>query len=174
MKTNLLLSVVAGLVLFIWGFISWAVLPWHNMVANKFTDEAAVAQVLKSNAPRQGVYFLPYSEQDHGPDQVGAFVNVLPHGTEMNMGKQMATAVVTQILGALLVLLLLSQTSDLGYWGKVAFVSLVGLTIGFVGHVPYWNWFGFSTSYILVTIADTLIGWALAGLAVARFAKGGT
>ena len=174
MKTNLLLSVVAGLVLFVWGFISWAVLPWHNMVANKFTDEAAVARVLKANSPQQGIYFLPYAEKDHGPDQLGAFVNVLPQGTDMNMGKQMATAVVTQILGAWLVLLLLSQTSGLTYWGKVGFVSLMGLTIGFVGHVPYWNWFGFSTPYTLVTILDTLFGWVMAGLAVAKFAKGGT
>lgn len=172
MKRNLLLSVPAGLVLFVWGFVSWAVLPWHNMVTNQFTDEVAVAQVLKANSPRQGVYFLPYSEKDHGPDQLGAFVNVLPQGTEMNMGKQMATAVATQILGALLVLILLGQTSGLRYWGKVGFFALAGLAIGFVSHMPYWNWFGFSTTYTLVMILDTCMAWLLAGLAVARFAKG--
>ena len=46
-QKNLLLSVLAGVVLFVWGFISWAVLPWHNMVANKFTSKAAVTQALK-------------------------------------------------------------------------------------------------------------------------------
>lgn len=61
MKKNLLLSIVAGLVLFVWGFISWAVLPWHMMVANGFADEAAVSQVLKENAPQEGVYYLPFS-----------------------------------------------------------------------------------------------------------------
>ena len=90
----------------------------------------------------------------------------------MNIGKHKATAVITQILGACLVLMLLSQTSGLNYWGKAGFVALVGLIIGFVGHVPYWNWFGFSTPYILVTILDTTIGWTLAGLAVAKFAYG--
>ena len=172
MKKNLLLSVVAGIVLFVWGFISWAVLPWHNMVANKFTNEASVAQVLKENSPQQGVYYLPFSEKDHGPNQVGAFVNVLPQGTDMNMGKQMATSVITHIIGAFLILTLLMQTSGLTYWGKVGFVALVGLTIGFVSHVPYWNWFGFSAPYILVMILDTTIGWTLAGLAVAKFAPG--
>ena len=172
MKKNLLLSVVAGIVLFVWGFISWAVLPWHNMVANKFTNEASVSQVLKENSPQQGVYYLPFSEKDHGPNQVGAFVNVLPQGTDMNMGKHMATAVITQIIGAFLILTLLMQTSGLTYWGKVGFVALVGLTIGFVSHVPYWNWFGFSTPYILVMILDTAIGWTLAGLAIAKFAPG--
>ncbi len=172
MKKNVLLSLVAGLVLFVWGFISWAVLPWHNMVANKFTNEAAVSQVLKDNAPRTGVYYLPFSEKDHGPNQVGAFANVLPQGAEMNMGRQMAIGVVIQIIGAFLVLMLLSQTSGLTYLGKVGFFSLVGLTIGFVSHAPYWNWFGFPAPYVGVTILDILIGWTLAGLAVAKFAHG--
>jgi hypothetical protein len=173
-KKNLLLSIAAGLVLFVWGFVSWTVLPWHNRVANKFTNEAAVSQALKENSPQKGVYYLPYSEKDHGPNQVGAFVNVLPQGTEMNMGKQMAIGVFTQIIGAFLVLILLSQTSGLTYWGKVGFFSLTGLIIGFVSHAPYWNWFGFPSPYIVVTILDTLIGWALAGLAIAKFAQGKT
>ena len=174
MKKNLLLSVAAGVVLFVWGFISWVALPWHIMVANKFTDEAAVSQVLKANSPRQGVYYLPFSEKDHGPDKVGAFANVLPQGTDMNMGKQMATGLVTQIIGAFLVLMLLSQTAGLNYWGKVGFIALAGLTIGFVSHAPYWNWFGFPAPYVGVTILDMTIGWILAGLAVAKFVPGRT
>lgn len=172
MKKNALLSLVAGLVLFVWGFISWAVLPWHMMVANQFTNEAAVSQVLKGNAPQTGVYYLPFSEKDHGPDQVGAFANVLPQGTAMNMGKQMSIGLITQILSAFLVLSLLSMTSGLTYWGKVGFFSLTGLTIGFVSHAPYWNWFGFPAPYIGVTILDILIGWTLAGLVIAKFAYG--
>lgn len=172
MKRNMLLCLVAGVVLFIWGFVSWVVLPWHMMVANKFTDEAAVSQVLKENAPKQGVYYLPFSEKDHGPEQVGAFVNVLPEGTDMNMVRQMSVGIVTQIISAFLVLGLLSMTSGLAYWGRVGFFALAGLTIGFVSHAPYWNWFGFSVPYVAVTIADILIGWTLAGLAVAKFAQG--
>lgn len=169
MKKTLLLSLAGGLVLFVWGFISWAVLPWHNLTANKFLDEAAVSRVLKDNAPKQGVYFLPFSEQDHGPDQVGAFANVLPHGTEMQMGRQMALALLTQILSAWLVLCLLSMTGHPTYLGKVGFFALVGLVIGFVSHAPYWNWFGFSTPYVAVMIIDTSIAWTLAGLVMAKF-----
>ena len=169
MKKNLLLSVAAGVVLFVWGFISWVILPWHNMVANQFTDEAALSQMLKANAPTPGVYYLPFSEKDHGPNQPGAFANVLPQGTDMNMGIMMGTGLVTQIISAFLVLMLLSQTAGLSYLGKVGFVTLAGFTIAFVSHVPYWNWFSFPTAYVGVTILDMTIGWALAGLAVGRF-----
>lgn len=169
---KLLLSFIAGLVLFIWGFISWAILPWHMMVANKFTNEAAVSQVLKENSPQAGVYFLPFFEQDHGPGRVGAFANVLPQGTEMNMSRQMFIALVAQCLSAFLVLSLFGMASGSSYWCKVGFVSLAGLTIGFVSHAPYGIWFGFPVGYIGVTILDILIGWTLAGLVVARFAQG--
>ena len=170
MKKILLLSVVAGVVMFFWGFISWAVLPWHMTTANKFTDEAAVSQVLKENAPQKGIYFLPFDEKDHGPDQVGAFASVLPDGTAMNMGKMMGISLVTQIISAFLVLCLLYMTCGLSYWGKVAFFALAGLTIGFASHAPYWNWFSFSTPYVSVMLLDILISFILAGLVVAKFA----
>lgn len=171
MKKILLLSVVAGVVMFFWGFISWAVLPWHMAAANKFTDEAAVAQVLKENAPQKGVYYLPFSEKDHGPDQVGAFVNVSPDGTDMNMGKMMGISMATQIISAFLVLCLLYLTCGLSYLSKVGFFALVGLTIGFVSHAPYWNWFSFSTPYVVTMMLDILIAWILAGLVVSKFAS---
>lgn len=170
MKKILLLSVVAGIVMFFWGFLSWAVLPWHMTAANKFTDEAAVSQVLKENSPQKGVYYLPFSEEDHGPDQVGAFVNVSPDGTDMNMGKMMGISMATQIISAFLVLCLLRLTCGLSYLGKVGFFALVGLTIGFVSHAPYWNWFSFSTPYVVTMMLDILIAWILAGLVVSKFA----
>lgn len=170
MKKILLLSIVAGIVMFVWGFISWAVLPWHMTTANKFTDEAAVSQVLKDNAPQKGIYYLPFDEKKHGPDQVGAFASVLPDGTDMNMGKMMGISLVTQIISAFLVLSLLALTCGLSYLGKVVFFSWTGLTIGFVSHAPYWNWFSFSTSYVSVMLLDILIAFTLAGLVVGKFA----
>lgn len=171
MKRTGVLSLVAGLVLFAWGFVSHAVLPWHYVGANQFTSEAAVSQALKENAPQKGVYYLPYSEEDTSRDQVRAFANVLPPGTAMNMGIQIAVGVLIPIISAFLVLTLLGKTADLTYWGKVGLFSLVGLIIGFVSHAYYWNWFGFPTSYVVVTILEILIGWTLAGLAVARFMR---
>ncbi|MEW6353583.1 MAG: hypothetical protein AB1469_04705 [Pseudomonadota bacterium] len=143
-------------------------------VAHKFTDEAAVAQALKANAPQQGVYYLPFAEEDHKPGETAAFVNVLPQGFDMNMGKLMGIGLVTQIVSAFLVLLLFGVTTGLNYWGKAAFFAFTGLIIGFVSHAPYWNWLGFPTSYVGVIILDGVIGWTLAGLAVAKFAQNKT
>lgn len=164
-KRTVLLSLVAGLVLFVWGFISWSVLPWHIMVANKFTNEATVSQVFKDNALQAGVYYLPFNGHDN-PKQMPTFVNVPPQG-KTNMDA-LVVDLITEIISAFLVFALLGMTSGLTYWKKVGFFALTGLTIGFVSHAPYWNWFGFPTPYIGVMILDFLIGWTLAGLVVAK------
>lgn len=172
MKNKILAVILSAVVLFAWGAVSWTVLPWYTMVANQFNDEAAVSKVLKENASAAGVYFLPFSEEDHKPGEAAAFVNVLPNGMDMNMGKMMGIGMLGQIVSTFLVFLLLSQTTGLSYWQRVGFVALVGVSIGFISHFPYWNWFGFSTSYVLVTIADYGIGWTLAGLVMGRFCLG--
>lgn len=84
------------------------------------------------------------------------------------MIKQLLRQFIGDLVSVLIVVCLLSQTAGLGYWGRVGFVSLVGVAIGFVGHFAYWNWFGFPTPYLVVTIADSLIAWLLAGLAMAK------
>ena len=172
MKNCILAVVLSAVVLFVWGFVSWAILPWHNAVANKFADESAVASVLRENAPHAGVYYLPFAQEDLKPGALFAFANVLPEGVETGMGGMMGLALLGQAVSALLVRLLLCRTANLDYWGRVRFVALAGVAIGFVSHFPYWNWFGFSTSYTLVIILDTLIAWFLAGLVLARFAGG--
>ena len=172
MKNCILAVILSAVVLFVWGFISWAILPWHNAVANKFTDELAVLSVLKENAPSAGMYYLPFEQEDLKPGVLFALANILPDGVDMNMGEMMGVGLLGQAVSALLVILLLCRTSNLDYWGRVRFVALAGVAIGFVSHFPYWNWFGFSTSYTLVIILDTLIAWTLAGLVLARFVEG--
>lgn len=172
MKNCILAVVLSAIVLFVWGFVSWTILPWHNAVANKFADESAVASVLKEHAPSAGIYYLPFAQEDLKPGVLFALANVLPDGVESGMEGMMVVAVLGQAISALLVLLLLCKTSNLDYWGRVRFVALAGVAIGFISHFPYWNWFGFSTSYTLVIILDTLIAWTLAGLVLARFVEG--
>ncbi len=172
MKKSILAVVFSAVILFFWGYISWTVLPWHNMVSQTFTDEAAVAQVLQANASQKGIYYLPYKHEDHEAGQTAAFVNVLPQGFDMNMSKLMGIGFVIQLLASLFVVLLLSQTTKLGYWNKVMFVALIGLTIGFVNQALLWNWFGFPLIYAVVQIFDSLVAWSLAGLAMAKLVEG--
>ncbi len=161
-------AIICAAVLFAWGAVSWMVLPWHQMVANEFTDETEVADAIRENAPRAGVYYLPFAHEDHKAGETAAFVNALPQGYDPGMTKQFVTQFIGNLISALIVICLLSQAAGLGYWGRVGFVALVGVAIGFVSHFPYWNWFGFPTPYVIVTFFDGLIAWLLAGLVMAK------
>src|SRR5262245_12672403 len=128
MKRNLLLSLLAGVVLFVWGFVSWVVLPWHMNVAKKFADETAVAQFLKQNAPEGGIYYLPFSEKDYPAGQTTAFMNVRPNGYGSDMGKAMAIGFIGQAISAFLVLTLLgwAGAGASGCGKKVGFFAFMG------------------------------------------------
>ncbi|MGH1541768.1 MAG: hypothetical protein ACRBHB_15185 [Arenicella sp.] len=168
---NVIAAVLAGIVIFVWGFISWTAIPWHDAVVNKFSDEAAVTQVLVDNSPQTGVYYLPHAEEDYAVGKPSAFVNMLPEGHSSGMAGMMIKSIIGNIIIAFLVICLLLKTTGLGFVQKVGFVALTGLIIGIAGNFPYWNWFGFPTGYTVVMILDTVITWVLVGLVLAKLVE---
>jgi hypothetical protein len=188
MKKSLLLGgILGGLVVFVWGVISYLILPWHTAVLNKFTDEAAVTQALGAHAATSGMYILP-NPHKHDPALTNAqrqtaeedgmkrmmsgpfmFASVSLPGAR-DMGQAMGLNVLGNILSAVLVTWLLLQGSIRSYWSRVGFVVVVAFTTCTIAYVPYWIWWTFSTSFTLVEFADHVIGWFLVGLVLAKFA----
>ena len=169
MKRTVLLSLIAGVVLFMWGFVSHAVLPWHDAVYHKFADETAFSVAIRNNAPQRGIYYLPYSDADRGPGKPEAFVNVLPQGPGRTLASKMVLGLTIQVVSALLVISLVRRSASSTYWHRVGLFSFVGIIIGFTSHAYYWNWFQFPSAYVVITILDISIAWTLAGLVVAKF-----
>jgi len=160
--------IVCGIIIFAWGITSWMALPWHQMAVNKFTNESEVTETIKANAPKAGIYYLPFAHEDHKAGETAAFVNALPKGYSPGMTRQFVTQLIGDIIGVSIIVYLLSQTSGLDYWGRVRFVTLTGVVIGFASHFAYWNWFGFPAPYIALIIVDSLIACFLAGLVMAK------
>ena len=60
----LLASLLAAIVSFVWGYVSWMQLGWHDAGTRDFKDEAAVAEVIKDKATKgRGIYMLPYQRK---------------------------------------------------------------------------------------------------------------
>lgn len=173
MARNLILSLAGGLVLFVWGFVSHVLLPWYGPAYHAFTDEAAVVTALERYTPTKGLYYVPFTETERGSGQLEAFVNVVPEGAGAGGGAQLAGGLIVAILSAFLVVNLVGRARPEDFRGTVMMFSAIGLAIGFVSHAYYWNWFQFPTSYVIVTIVDTLVGWTLVGLVVSPFMRRG-
>jgi hypothetical protein len=180
-------GILGGLVLFVWGVVSYMVLPWHTAILNKFTNEAAVAQALSTHAAASGIYLLPnphklepgmteaqrQAAEDDGMERMMSdpfmFASVGLQGTR-DMGQAMGLNVLGNILPAMLVTWLLLQTSARSYWSRVGFVVVLAVTTCTIAYVPYWIWWNFSASFTLVEFADHVIGWLLVGLVLAKCA----
>ncbi|MBI4369011.1 MAG: hypothetical protein HY547_02140 [Elusimicrobia bacterium] len=166
-------TLAGGAILFIWGAVCWMALPFHNWGFREFVDPEAVALAFRASSPESGVYLMPYSEK-HGEmteDQKRLpFVLATFKSDGIGpMGAKMLGGFAIQCLGAFLVTWLLFQTKGLSYWKKVSFVATIGATVWVLGHLPYWNWWGFTCAYTAAYLVDLVGGWFLAGLAIAKF-----
>ena len=182
-------GLIGAVIAFVWSFVSWTVLPWHDWAMNKFTNQEFVSWVIKENAPKDGVYVSPHMGSDE--------INLTPEEIKQNIDQQKEAmakgpfiytqvktkgmnpasphlyifSFLTQFVGAALISWLLLQVRELGYVGRLLFVVGIGLVVGILGFVPDWNWFGAGYKFTLVMIADLLATWFLAGLFLAAFIK---
>ncbi len=169
-------GIVGGLIIFAWSAVSWTLLPWHMKTLNFFKDESAVVQTIQANVPQSGIYLLPNmskngaatSEQSTQPF---VFAAVHLESTSNSMTKPMLISLAEQIIAAFLVAWLLLKTTGLSYMGRLGFVVIFSVAAGIIAIVPNWNWFAFDINYSLCLFADLLIGWFLAGLALAKICK---
>jgi hypothetical protein len=179
MKPLLLSSVLGGLVAFVWGFISWTVLPWHKTLA--FRDDAEVGAVLRKNAPEHGIYLLPGERsrdqaamkkwQEDAAAGPFMFAVVRAGKAEISMPRLLAGSYGIQFVGAFIISALLLTARPMAYAVRVLFVVLVALAGGVLSHLPGWNWWETPTHWVLVELTDLAIAWALAGLVIAKFAN---
>ena len=55
-------ALVGGVMLFVWGFVSWVILDWHKTSGFQLPDEEEVVEALQDSETRDGVYWVPAPE----------------------------------------------------------------------------------------------------------------
>lgn len=168
MKRLALASLAGGAVLFMWGFAAWMLLPLRGSSIKKLPDEKSVVSSLqRANAPR-GVYFFGGPEQSPGPQGLLVYTPM----TEAMSGGQLARSFVFDVISALAVAWLLSRAAAMSFARRVLFVVLAGGVIAaIVVDLPNWNWYAYPLDFTAAQVADRLIGWVLAGLALAAIVR---
>lgn len=170
-------AILGSIILFVWSAISWMALPWHMQTMHSFKNDTAIVEVIKANADKSGVYFLPApsSQQQNSmnTEMKGPFVLAAVQFENMPaMTHPLGIQFIMELVTAFLACCLLAKTKGLGYFGRFGFIFKFSLAIAIMSYVPYWNWFGFSTDYTLVGMADIIISWFLAGIIMAAIVKG--
>jgi hypothetical protein len=179
----LLGGLVAGIVVFVWGAVAHMALPLGEAGIRQIPNEDVVLGAMKGAIHEPGFYFFPgmdmrkphsQAEQDawtgkfkQGPTGILVFH---PEGSEPMSPLQLGTELASNVVAGLLAALLLTQVRS-DYLGRVLIVTLLGL-IGIVNiSVSYWNWYGFPTDFTAAAAIDEVVGWFLAGLALAAIVR---
>jgi len=174
---------VGGAVNWIWGAISWAVLPWHHATFLRFTHEDAMAAAVLTSCPESGVYGLP-SVPRSSPGMSRADREALDRAAQQRMKTgpiittivqrtgfgsvplAMLRAFVIYALASGVMSWLILRVSMTGYVDRTLFVCAITGVAGLLCRMTDWNWHGYSTSYTLVCVADLLVSGILTGLAL--------
>jgi len=189
MSTRILLAgIVGGVVMFIWGFVAHEVLPIGEMGVKMMPNEEPIMTMLQTNlGNKSGLYVFPSggltpdatAEQkkeamEKAEEQMASgaagFLVYRPKRV-FNFPKRLAIEFATDVIGALLAVFLLAQTSIRGFGGKVGFVLVLGILAAFVTDFQYMNWFGFPKDYTLGHMISEIVSFLLIGIVAALMIK---
>jgi hypothetical protein len=178
MKRVGIAAVVGGVVLFVWGLVSRAYIPWHETRA--LPDQAAVAEALGDPAVESGIYEFPKAVEPV-PDEAGDGENPSePAGLLVYKAGGAAPMVLKQVVGLVLDVLAAAVAAGLlvmalpalpGFAVRVLFVLLIGLFAVFVANLMHWNYMYHPFRYTLEMAGDALVGALLLGVALAIIIK---
>jgi hypothetical protein len=186
-KKVLLGGIVAGFVVFFWGFVSHTLLPLGEVGIAALPNEAVVVPVMRQSIQAPGFYMFPGMGKPHGEateeeqkqwaekyrqGPTGVLI-YHPEGGVAMSPKQLGIELMSNILAGLLAAFFLSQAAGSlgGYGARMMFVGMFGLFSSFDILISYWNWYGFPGNFIMAGATDSVLGWTLAGAVLAAMIK---
>lgn len=169
MKKLLIGAAVGALILFVWQFLSFALLGIHNSQMGHTPNQDAILKVLEENL-EEGTYFLPRAEIGASMEEEEALMNermgkpwamVSYHDSlSNNMGMNMLRGFVIDFVSALLLAWLLMKMANLTVQTSV----MASLAVGLIGYftINYLNSVWFETNSI-PDLIDAIVQWTLTG-----------
>ena len=188
MKQVLIAGVVGGLILWVWGFLAWAILPLHTPSMHNIQTEDPVIEVMQNSMQTEGVYVFPAMPADmsdeagheawvskHKRGPVGMII-YNPDGSDPMMPSQMVVGFLIFVITASIAAWFLSRSTAAAspYMARVAYCGMIGIFISFISHLTAWNWMGFPFVYTSAMMIDSVLGWLLTGFGIAGIVKAPT
>ncbi len=175
MKKRILIATLGGaLIAFIWGFVSWSVLPWHTPKA--FNNNKEIAKVIQENVDDHGMYMVPPHKEDGQPNvdaiTEGPFVYAIVRPGKLegwDMLKPMALNFGVNLFLALTLAIIMARRSH--YTSKLMVGFLFGLFAGITASLPLAIWMELPTLETTARLCDPVISWTLAAIVMGTLVK---
>jgi hypothetical protein len=189
MKRVLLAGVLGGIAMFVWSSIAHIALPLGKAGIKEIPNEEAVLSGMQAQlGTTSGFYAFPgmglgpnptrqeenaamqQYEQKLAANPSGILIYHPPGAKALTPG-QLMTEFFTELAEALLLALLMAQTTLATFASRIGFVIMVALMAAITTNLPYWNWYGFPTSYTTAYMTIEFVDYLVAGLVVAAVLK---
>lgn len=177
----LVAGLIGGIVMFIWGVAAHMALGLGSVgIGQPVNENAALSGLQEGLGDRPGVYLLPSLDPKQMDDAAVvraysikavrspyAWVVYQPRGTDMmQMGPQIGRQWASDTLASL-ALAFVMGLAVVGFRRRVAIAAAAAVFAWLSSMLPYWNWYRFPLDFTLAALAEQLIGWLLAGAAMA-------
>jgi hypothetical protein len=175
----LIAGLLGGIAMYIWSTVAHVALPLGQVGFSHMPNEAAVLSAAQaSNGAKDGLYFFPWVDPKDPQmmQKEAAAIKANPSGLLLyhppghgmtDMAGPMIAEFVKEVVQALIAAFLLSLAVVPAYWGRVGFVTLIGVAAAITTNVSYWIWYGFPADYSLAAVFIELMDYVAAGLAIA-------
>jgi hypothetical protein len=174
--------VLGGIVFFAWGAVSWMVLPFHNKSIKPLGEEQLITDTLKVVVKDPGFYVFPYCKRDATADEkamsmdrhkagpVGALI-FRPTGTDPMAPSNFVLSFFIGLVASLVSMLILAFTRDRlqGVGARVLLLVTIGIMGWMVSDLMYLNWFSFPCDFVMASLVDWVVQFALLGLVLHKF-----
>lgn len=179
MKGVLIGSLIGSIVLFLWGFVFWGLLPVTGTVIE--SAPPSLAQELRA-LPKSGTYLIPsidlYEsdevefERQHEAGPI-ATLYVRKEGAEAGSASTMGLGLLHMFAGTLLMGLLLKSVAGgmPAYGSRVLFTWIAGSIGAFVADVSPIIWWLHPAPLHVAELVYHIAGWGLVGFILARFVR---
>ncbi len=188
MGRMLLGSLVSGVVLFLWGFVFWGLVPPPEFCMRSADQPDELAVALNRHLPVSGTYFLPRpATNSTAGDAAAAFdafvqkhragpvaqIHVLREGTDPMSGLVYALGFAYFVFSSLLAagLLRLAAPALAGYWARVGFVALLGLFATAFCDLAGPVWFHHHPGFAAWNALYHAVCWILGGVVLGAFVR---
>ena len=189
-KRVLLGALVGGVTVFIVGSLLHTVLGLGEVGVKALPQEDTVLSAMRVAIHEPGFYYFPVpnmtpgrskeqtqsdnaayaAKYQQGPTGILIYS---PGGVPLNYGKLLGGEFAIDVVSAFFLACILAMGAGgvSSYWKRVFAVTLAGLFATVFLGLEYWNWYNFPTNYTCAYIANGVLDWYFAGLAMAAIVK---
>ena len=177
----LVAGLIGGILMFVWGVAAHMALGLGDVgIRLPANENVALGGLQQGLGDHAGIYMLPSLDPAKMGDATEvmayatkavrspyAFVVYQPQGTDMTqMGPQIGRQWASDTLSAL-ALAFVMGLAVVGFRRRLAIAAAAALFAWLSTLLPYWNWYRFPLDFTLAALVEQLVGWLIAGAAMA-------